>query len=138
MKGQLQQRCPAWLNCLFHFRGKKLSKKHIQRVKRLWLLEKVNEDEDAYDSFTGKHKKFRRKERLEGMFYSLVKEENKDIAGAEGNLEIAPVSSYENGKKSRDDDDRVNAKNVVESQHTESDKNQQEVESMHEVRWKVT
>ena len=72
------------------------------------------------------------------MFYSPIKEENNDIADAEGNLEIAPVSSYENGKKSRDDDDRVNAKNVVESQHTESDKNQQEVEGTHEVRWKVT
>lgn len=33
----------------------------------------------------------------------------------EGNLEIARVSSYENGKKSRDDDNRVNVKIAVES-----------------------
>lgn len=133
MEGQLQHSLPACLNCLFHFRGKKLSKNQIERVKRLWLLKDADEGEDLYYSFTGKHSKFRRKGHLGGTFYSPVEEDNKDVAGAEGNLEIARVSSYENGKKSKGDGNRVNANNVVESQHAESNKNQPEVESRHEV-----
>lgn len=94
MKGQLQHSFLVCLNCLFHFRGKKLSKRQTERVKRLWLLKEAVEDEDVYFSFTGKHSKFRRMERLRGRFYSPIEAENKDIAGVEGNLEIARVSSY--------------------------------------------
>lgn len=60
MEGQLQHSFPVCLNCLFHFRGKKLSQRQIEKVKRLWVPKEADEDEDVYFSLTGKHSKFRR------------------------------------------------------------------------------